>query len=263
MEYLAAAHTDAGTRRKTNQDSMIIMQAETALGGVLFASICDGMGGLDRGEAASAAMVYAFAGWFEEQLPGLIRLMEEGRFTEERLRGQWAGLIDRANRSIEAYGRSIRAALGTTAVGLLAIGGDYYTVNVGDSRAYRLSDRICQLTKDQTYVQLEMDEGLLTFEESLTHPQRSVLLQCIGAGRTVRPAFGHGKAAAGDVFMLCSDGFRHVISPDEFYEAFHPSRMTDEETMEKEVERMTRLNLERREEDNISAILVKLVADGA
>ena len=48
---------------------MIVMQAETDMGNVLFASVCDGMGGLAKGEVASATMVRAFADWFENDLP--------------------------------------------------------------------------------------------------------------------------------------------------------------------------------------------------
>ena len=54
MNYLTATQTDIGTRKKTNQDSMIVMQAATDRGQVLLASVCDGMGGLAKGEVASA-----------------------------------------------------------------------------------------------------------------------------------------------------------------------------------------------------------------
>ena len=258
MNFLTATHTDVGTRKKTNQDSMIIMQAETKLGNVLFASVCDGMGGLAKGEVASAAMVNAFARWFEKDLPALLEQNADGTVQEESLWKQWSALIDSTSRSIEAYGRDIHIVLGTTAVGVLVIGEDYYTLNVGDSRVYLLADNIYQLTKDQTYVQREMDAGRMTFEQTLTDPQRSVLLQCIGASQIVRPVFSHGKTAAGHVFLLCCDGFRHVIAPQEFYQAFHPSQMTNEEIMKQRLVEMTHLNIERREDDNISALLVKL-----
>ena len=99
----------------------------------------------------------------------------------------------------------------------------------------------------------------MTYEQSLIDPQRSVLLQCIGASPFVRPVFSHGDTAAGHVFMLCCDGFRHVITPEEFYQAFHPAQMTDEDIMKQRLAYMTRLNMERREDDNISASLIKLV----
>ena len=258
MNFITATHTDVGTRKKTNQDSMIIMQAETGLGNVLFASVCDGMGGLAKGEVASAAMVTAFAGWFENDLPAILKSYTAGTAFEEKLWAQWSSLIDDTSRAIESYGRNIHIALGTTAVGILVIGEDYYTLNVGDSRVYLLADKIYQLTKDQTLVQREMDAGRMTFEQTLTDPQRSVLLQCIGTSQIVRPVFSHGRTAAGHVFILCCDGFRHVIAPEEFYRAFHPSQMTDETIMKQRLIDMTRLNIERREDDNISAILVKL-----
>lgn len=259
MKFLTATHTDVGTRKKNNQDSMIIMQAETEKGNILFASVCDGMGGLSKGEVASAAMVNAFAGWFENELPGLLEETGDGQINEERLWGQWSSLIDRSSRAIGNYGRSFHTSLGTTAVAVLIVGEDYYTLNVGDSRVYLLSDNIYQLTKDQTYVQREMDAGRMTYEETLTDPQRSVLLQCIGASPFVRPVFSHGSTAPGHVFMLCCDGFRHVIAPEELYQAFHPVQMTSEEIMRQRLVQMTRLNIDRHEDDNISAILVKLL----
>ena len=69
MNYITATQTDIGTRKKTNQDSMIVMQAATDRGQVLLASVCDGMGGLAKGEVASAAMVHALEKWFTQQLP--------------------------------------------------------------------------------------------------------------------------------------------------------------------------------------------------
>ncbi len=238
---------------------MIIMQAQTEKGNILFASVCDGMGGLAKGEVASAAMVNAFADWFENNLPELLRDCGGQALQEEKLWESWSALIDKTSRTIESYGRGIHVALGTTAVGVLIMGEDYYTLNVGDSRVYLLADQIYQLTKDQTYVQRELDSGRMTFEQTLTDPQRSVLLQCIGASALVKPVFSHGKTSAGHVFMLCCDGFRHVISPGEFYKAFYPAQMTSERVMKQRLEEMTRLNIERREDDNISAILIRLV----
>ena len=252
-------HTDAGRRKKMNQDSMLVLEAQTDRGNILFAAVCDGMGGLSKGETASAAMIRAFEGWFRDDLPALIDQTRAGALAEDRLRDQWTCLIEETSRRIEAYGRDLQIELGTTASAVLLWGGDYYTLNVGDSRIYLLSDRICQLTKDQTYVQRELDAGRMTYEESLTDPMRNVLLQCIGAGGAVSPVFSHGKTAAGQVFLLCSDGFRHVISPEEFYQAFYPPRMTGEDVMEQSIVDLTRLNMERGENDNISAILVKIL----
>ena len=61
MNFLTAFHTDIGIKKKTNQDSLLIHQARTDTGNVLLAVICDGMGGLAKGEVASACMIRAFS----------------------------------------------------------------------------------------------------------------------------------------------------------------------------------------------------------
>ena len=97
----------------------------------------------------------------------------------------------------------------------------------------------------------------MTYEQSLVDPQRSVLLQCIGASKLVNPVFHHGQYAPGTVFMLCCDGFRHVILPEEFYQAFRPDLMNSTEIMNSRLSDLIRLNIQRNEDDNISAILIK------
>lgn len=259
MKFYAATHADAGIRKKRNQDSVIVLEAETGQGNILFASVCDGMGGLSRGETASAAMAEAFGSWFENELPTLVRAAQKGGFPVRELWSQWASLIERTSIRIEEFGKSNLIRLGTTAVGLLIAGREYYTLNVGDSRVYLLMDGIVRLTKDQTYVQQELDAGRMTYEQSLTDPWRNVLLQCIGSGPSVRPAFGRGRAVSGQVFLVCSDGFRHVVTEEEMYSAFCPREMTGEAIMKQRLMAMTECIKGRCEKDNISAALIKVL----
>ena len=64
MEYLSTICTDIGIRKKVNQDAALVLQAETDKGRMLFAVVCDGMGGLDKGELASSTVIKAFYKWF-------------------------------------------------------------------------------------------------------------------------------------------------------------------------------------------------------
>lgn len=73
MRFQVAYHTDIGREKSTNQDSLGVLEANTDEGRLLLAVLCDGMGGLDKGEVASAALIRAFEAWFQEELPGLIR----------------------------------------------------------------------------------------------------------------------------------------------------------------------------------------------
>lgn len=69
MHFVATADTDIGIAKNTNQDSMLIKQGMVDDTEVLLAAICDGMGGLSKGELASATVIRAFAKWFDEELP--------------------------------------------------------------------------------------------------------------------------------------------------------------------------------------------------
>ena len=254
MEFLTASYTDIGIRKKTNQDSMMIIKAESSGHKILFASVCDGMGGLAKGELASATMVRSLSAWFTERFP----VMLAKGFSPDDVWDEWEQLVEFSNRALSNYAADNRTSLGTTCTALLLLDNLFYLMNVGDSRIYRISDNIYQLTKDQTVVQREIDAGRMTYEQALADPNRSVLLQCIGATADVHPDYMSGVANPGDVFMLCCDGFRHVVYPNEFYNAFYPPLMTSPQIMEQRLREITQLNIDRREDDNISAILIKL-----
>lgn len=235
---------------------MLVLQADTTAGKVLLAVLCDGMGGLAKGEVASATMIRAFHTWFCESLPDLL----ESGFEAEKLHTEWNDLIRSTGQRISQYARSNHVEMGTTVVAMLAIGETVYTLNVGDSRIYCLTDDIYQLTKDQTYVQREMDMGRMTPEQAAVDPQKNVLLQCVGASAVVEPEFGYTQLMPGQIFLLCSDGFRHVITPQEFYQKLSPAVLRGKTEMKRASEELTRLNISRGESDNISSVLIKTMA---
>lgn len=255
MKFITANHTDIGIRKKTNQDSMLILQASTDYGTVLLASVCDGMGGLAKGEIASSELVNRLSDWFYEELP---QLLYDG-LQPDALRNSWESLVKETNRKIAAYGEKCGISLGTTCCTLLAVDQVYYIMNIGDSRAYLLTDQLYQLTKDQTYCQREIDLGRMTPEQAAVDPQRSVLLQCVGASDVVEPDFFAGKLEPGQCFLMCSDGFAHLVSGKEIYDALGPGASVSSEVMKQNLYRLIELVKARRERDNISALLFKTV----
>lgn len=251
MKYIVAADTDVGISKKSNQDSLCVKCADTSLGPVVMAIICDGMGGLDKGELASAVVIRAFNKWFEKVLP---KLVEDSDW--EKIRFSWETLLRDLNKGISDYSSDVEISMGTTFCGILIIGKRYMLFNVGDSRAYRLSSALEQLTEDQTYVQREINRGNLTPEQALTHPKRSVLLQCVGASRVVVPDVQFGSVVSGENYLLCSDGFRHVISSEEIMEKLNVPHNTNVETMKCSIREMIDTVKQRREKDNISALMI-------
>lgn len=252
MDFVVAVHTDIGIKKKTNQDSALVIEAKTEQGNVMFACLCDGMGGLAKGEVASAALINTYKQWFYRDFPKILY----NDLSSETVKNELDNILYSMCEKIMNYGKQCSVNLGTTTVALLIVGDKYYISTVGDSRAYCVSDDLYQLTKDQTFVQREIDMGRITLEEAEVHPQRNVLLQCIGASDFIIPDFYEGQVRSGDRFLLCSDGFRHVISPQEIYERLNKTSAPDEKAMKDALVYLTDLDKSRMETDNITSILV-------
>ena len=258
MDFLIAAHSDVGIKKKTNQDSFLVKVAQTNLGKVCLCVVCDGMGGLSKGELASAAVVRVFNRWFEEDFPGMLK----NGFNPDELKLSWDNIVLEQNQVLASHAARSGTRMGTTIVALLIINQHYFIMNVGDSRAYLLNHQLNLLTKDQTYVQYEVDLGHLTWEQAQNHPQRNVLLQCVGASDVVTPDYYWGQVEPENTFVMCSDGFRHVISPDEIYGALNPAAARDERTMKNNAVMLTELNKQRMEVDNISVVVIRTCQEG-
>jgi serine/threonine protein phosphatase PrpC len=253
MNFIISANTDIGTVKATNQDSLHVKTINTSQGRMVFAIMCDGMGGLAKGEVASATVVKAFMDWSVTSLPALCNAPLE----DTVIRAQWEQIITRENERIKAYGASQGVRLGTTVVAMLLTQNRYYILNVGDTRAYEIVSGLRQITADQTFVAREVALGNMTPEQAAVDSRRSVLLQCVGASDSVYPDMFFGDVQTNATYMLCTDGFRHEITPDEIFEKFRPEANYDQNMMNQNALSLIELNKYRNERDNISVILVR------
>ncbi len=253
MNFIISATTDIGISKSTNQDSLSVKLINTAQGKMVFAILCDGMGGLEKGEVASASVINAFDQWVKNELPSL----SEKTIEDGILRAQWERIISAQNESIKSYGARQGVRLGTTVVAILITQTRYYVINVGDSRAYELSNNIKQITNDQTFVAREVALGNMTAEEAKYDKRRNVLLQCVGASDAVYPDMFFGQPVENSVYMLCSDGFRHEITAEEIYEKLQPQVLANDTIMATNSMELIELNKQRSERDNISVALIR------
>ena len=252
MNFLTAACSDVGIKKKVNEDSYCIKVAESIKGNVILAVVCDGMGGLSRGELASATVVREFSKWFERELPKNIV-----NFHPEKIRSSFYDIIQNLNNRIGEYGRNNGVMLGTTLTATLVIDGFIITAQVGDSRLYEIDNKLKQVTEDQTLVQREVNIGRITKEEAKVDARKNILLQCIGASKIVEPAFIIEKVKKDCTYMICSDGFRHLISEDELFNSLNPKNLINEEIMLSKAKELVELNKSRKETDNITTIIIK------
>lgn len=253
MNFIISANTDVGIVKPTNQDSLSVMVLKTPLGRMAFGILCDGMGGLDKGEVASASVTRAFREWAIAELPLLCKYPLE----DAVIRKHWERIIVEQNQLIKDFSVRHGVRMGTTVVVMLLTQSRYYILNVGDSRAYRLTGSIQQLTTDQTVMAREIAMGRITEKEAETDPRRNVLLQCVGASDEIFPEMTFGDVESNAVYMLCSDGFRHEITSAEIYDRLQPNRLLDERSMQSHAQFLIELNKQRLERDNISVVLVR------
>ncbi len=253
MNFIGAAVTDVGTVKPVNQDSLTLKIANSSRGTVCLAVICDGLGGLQQGEVASGNVILAFDKWFREDF-----LKSDYEWTAEQVRGAWEDIVFTMNKKIKEHGIREGVELGTTLTAILFVRDQYYIIHVGDSRIYELSNVCRQLTKDQTLIAQEIERGALTPEQALTDSRRNVLLQCIGVTENLVPEFLSGNTIGETTYLLCTDGFRHVISEGEIYQYCRAEENATQEAMHNHLYSLTELIKQRGERDNISAVLVKI-----
>lgn len=251
MRYVAIAESDIGIARNINQDSVLVKHATYGDNNVLMAIVCDGMGGLSKGEVASSMVVCEFDRWFQKEL-----VFELNNIDMNVIGAKWSLMLRSLNQSIQEYGEKFGERLGTTFTGILFINHQYVVVHVGDTRLYYIGSSINQLTSDHTWVARELLRGTLTPEQAKTDKRRNTLLQCVGASQIVEPQIIIGEACQG-MYMLCSDGFRHQISEEELSNSLNARKLKNKWIMKIKCKRLIELVKQRGERDNISVILIK------
>lgn len=249
-----AYYSDKGPRRPVNQDALVIRTADTSGGCLVMAAVCDGVGGMACGDAASSYVVHSLSEWFEQKLPGL--LGEEYSFLSVKAGIEY--MIRKMSREVEAFADARQRRIGTTLSLLLLVDGHCITANVGDSRIYEVKgEEITQLTKDQSLVQREVDRGNLTAEQARSEDWRDCLLQCVGISAGLAPEIIERGSSSGAAYLLCSDGFRRKLSPEEIRAGiWRAAASGSRERMKEQLAEMARLCMSRGETDNITAAVI-------
>lgn len=254
MKYLYSCQTDIGATRSVNQDALVIKCREYSGRRILMAAVCDGVGGLKQGEVTSRRTAELLSQWFDYELP---QLMARGDI-QGALRFRIQSFITDMNQRIYYEDRSRGISSGTTLSLLLIWEQQYLICQVGDSRIYCIDQETRQLTRDQSLIQREIENGRLTKSQAASDPRRNVILQCIGAREELQPDFYEGYISRESVFILCTDGFWHYMADGEWIENFSPAAVKHEQQLYQSLTRLIRCMIGRGEMDNITAVAVKV-----
>ncbi len=207
--------TDIGQRRAANQDNFMIHRYSED---VLFAVVCDGMGGASGGNIASSVAAAAFGSVLDR------REQENASFfgmTDEEILDLLSEAVTEANREVYHYAQNdpTLTGMGTTLVGCVVVGERVCVVNVGDSRLYAVEDgAIRQISHDHSYVQCLVDMGQLTAEEAKHSNKKNIIMRAVGTNKTVDADFFICRVKAGSALILCSDGLTNHVEPEEIAE---------------------------------------------
>jgi protein phosphatase len=243
-----AARTDVGRVREQNEDTFgepfALFGTKLASHGHLFA-VADGMGGHFFGDYASRLAIDTLLDtYYRRPAPA----------SAEEFESALAEAVSAANTAVFEQARAHGMSMGTTLVALLLRGCTGLIVNVGDSRIYHVRQgEAHQITRDHSLVAEQVRLGLMTEEEARYSRARNIITRSIGHRVPVEMDLDTLSAAAGDVFVLSSDGLHNLVEPEEIAAA-----VTDQ-ALAAAAEHLITLANERGGSDNITCLLVRVI----
>ena len=182
--YTYSYATTEGIIKEINQDALMIKIARYKEKDILFAAVCDGIGGLTGGEDASSCVIDQVSGWFDNVYPDFLR---NGR-TMLDARKSLDQHLHRVNDAINICSEK-SGGMGTTFTALLIdpVLDSVMVAHVGDTRLYKIyEDRIEAVTSDHSIVAEEVRRGIITEESARFDKRQNQITNCIGAGETGR-----------------------------------------------------------------------------
>lgn len=250
MRIISFGATDVGKVRSANEDSLLVDDERNLY------IVADGMGGHQGGGYASSNAVSKIqedivgaessqestqpVGSGEDKSPGQIRL-------RNALLGANDHIFKKALEDPSLRG------MGTTCTAIQFDAKHVNIAHVGDSRLYVLRDgKLIQVTKDHSWVQEQVDSGVLTEEEALNHPLKNIITRSLGHDRDLLVDLGKAEFKIGDKYLMCSDGLTNMVDDQTIKKIM--SEMSPEEAVNKLVE----LALQAGGLDNVTALIVEI-----
>ncbi|MGQ9600984.1 MAG: Stp1/IreP family PP2C-type Ser/Thr phosphatase, partial [Anaerolineae bacterium] len=204
LDLAVASLTDTGRSRSHNEDYVSYYlppdPRQQARKGTIYL-VADGMGGHNAGEVASQGAVELVIGQYYSD-------------TTHDIPTSLMRAFHAANQQIYRWAQAdpARSGMATTLVAAVILQRQVFIASVGDSRAYLIrNSQIAQITRDHSWVEEQVQAGLITADQARRHPQRNVVTRALGAKPSVEVDLFEGEIAEGDLLVLCTDGLTSHI----------------------------------------------------
>jgi protein phosphatase len=186
------------------------------------------------------------------------------RYVREReAHREVVGLESLLEKGIRLANRRVHAAalehdgshgMGTTLSCVAVENGVAYVGHVGDSRAWLVREpRIYQLTKDHSWVEEQLEKGVLSEREAEGHAWRNLITRALGTRPQVTPDTARFEVRPGDVLVLATDGLHGQVGAEEILRTLRQS--PDRQTA---VDALIALANERGGPDNVTVVIAEV-----
>jgi serine/threonine protein phosphatase PrpC len=231
LAFKVFALSDLGLQREGNEDSGLISPKLIA--------VADGMGGHAGGEVASTIAITALATTEinENSLLTITKDIDSAILHKSQTQPDLAGM-------------------GTTLTALHINNEAVELLHVGDTRCYAFADgKLNQLSHDHTVMQELIDQGRITPDEAVNHPQRSLLTHALMGDSGIEPVIQLYPIKIGDQFLLCSDGLTSVLSD------FEIGKILKKYSGQELVENLVAETKAKGAPDNVTVIWAEIVSE--
>ncbi len=251
MNITWKAVSDVGRKRKGNEDNLVANPDQR-----LFV-VADGMGGHAAGEVASKVAVEAINEFIQltsgdEEITWPFGLDETISYDGNRLKTA----IRFANRKVlEATKEKTEyEGMATTVAAVLVDGSTANLAHVGDSRIYLYrGGELTQLTSDHSWVNEQLQSGIISAEQARSHPLRNVVTRALGGRADLQVDIGSHAVESGDLLLVCSDGLTTMVPDEHIARLLHDAQGDADKAAEALVAEANA----RGGEDNISVVVLQ------
>ena len=245
MAHMTAWYWDRGNFRETNEDSFSLQRVRLCKKGVFggcrkdkggtpaaFLLVCDGIGGMPKGEIASGFAAERLTEWFYGE--GIDRM--RALFWQKKTAQSALAAFEKVQEEIERFEQREKVCIGTTCTMALVKGLGFLLLHTGDSRAYLIGRRERRLTQD--------------------HYSGGALRRCLGAFCHQGPDVLWGRMGKKETLLLCTDGFYRAL-PEGFLKGCFYGDRQEEGNCYKRLKGAANFGKAQGEKDNQTAVLLR------